>query len=157
GLDGAQQSPAGLQPEVDLPDRVLLHDAADLLTRGVAHDDRRLHDLARPRQLQHDLAGGVGDLEVVGHELVDAGDQPQHLLAGRLADLAGRADLGAVLVDPAVLLVDLDDLGLLVDHEDRLGEDPTPAAGHRTGQPAAAVPGAAQLLGDRTALVADGE
>ena len=44
------------------------------------------------------------------------------LLRLALPDLAHRADLVAVLVGDGVLVVDLDDLGLLVHHQDRLAE-----------------------------------
>ena len=86
---------------------------------------RDFMNFARPGQRQHDAAVGVDDLELVGEELVDVGDEPHHLLRGALADLADRADLPAVLVVDRELLVDLDQLGLLVHHEHRLGEQAT--------------------------------
>ena len=46
-----------------------------------------------------------------------------HLLGRGLADLADGPDLHAVLVVDGVLVVDLDELGLLVHDQHRLGED----------------------------------
>ena len=51
------------------------------------------------------------------------GEHAQDLLGRRLPDLADGADLRAVLVVDGVLVVDLDELGLLVHDQHRLGED----------------------------------
>ena len=84
---------ARLQAEVDLADHVLLHDAADLVVGAVADDDRALHHLGRPGDPQQDLTGHVGDLELVGHELVEVADEAQHLLRLALTDLVDGRDL----------------------------------------------------------------
>ena len=114
---------AGLEREADLADHVLLHDLADLGAHAVLHDDLRLHDLGRPGEGEQHVAVRVDDLQLVGHELVVGREHAQRLLGHALADLADRADLAAVLVVDGVLVVDLDELGLLVHDQDRLGED----------------------------------
>ena len=55
------------------------------------------------------------------------------------------ADLVAVLVEHAVLVVELDQLGLLVHDQDRLGEDPSAAPGDRSAEADPASAGAGQL------------
>ena len=125
----------------------------------VGHDDRALEHLARPGQPQQDVAGVVGDLELVGHELVEARHEAQHLLRRALADLVDERDLVAVLVEHRVLLVQLEDLRLLVDDQDRLVEDGPGAAAHRALDAGATPALVLHLLGDlvAVALVADGE
>ena len=97
--------------------------AADLVVGAVADDDGALHHLRRAGDAQQHLAGHVGDLQLVRHELVEVADQAEHLLRRALADLIDRRELLAVLVEHAVLVVELDELRLLVDDEDRLVED----------------------------------
>src|SRR5262245_29349500 len=121
-VDHAPGATAGLQREADLADHVLLDDRADRGALAVLHDDPGLHDLGRAGERQHHVAHHVHDLELVGEELVIGAEDAHRLLGHALADLAHRADLAAVLVVDGVLVVDLDELDLLVDHQDRLGE-----------------------------------
>ena len=121
GVDRAVGVAVGLEAEADLADHVLLHDLADLGAAAVLDDDLRLHHLGRAGEGQEHVALHVDDLQLVGEELVDAAEHAQRLLGRRLAHLADRADLRAVLVVDRVLVVDLDDLGLLVHHQHRLG------------------------------------
>jgi hypothetical protein len=117
---------------VDLADHVLLDDLAHRPAVPVLHHHPGLEELGRPGEGQHRPAGGVDDLELVGEELVDVGHQPEQLLGRALADLADGPDLGAVLVVDGVLVVELDELGLLVDDQHRLGEEGA-RAGRRAG------------------------
>jgi hypothetical protein len=49
-LDPTDARAADLDPESDLADHVLLHDAADLGPVGPRDDDRRLEDFPRPSE-----------------------------------------------------------------------------------------------------------
>ena len=124
-----QRVAAGLEREADLADGVLLDDLADLGAHAVLHDDPRLQHLGRPGEGEQHVAVGVDDLQLVGHELVVGREHADGLLGHALADLAHGAELAAVLVEDGVLVVDLDELGLLVHDQDRLGEDRAAALG----------------------------
>ena len=66
---------------------------------------------------------GVADLVGVREELVEVRDEPGRLLELTLPDLRDRTDLVAVLVEDEMLGDELDELRLLVDDEDGLGEE----------------------------------
>src|SRR5581483_9630924 len=137
GVDRAVHVPARLETEADLADGVLLRDLADLAALPVGHDDLGLDELGRAGQRQQHRALHVDDLQLVRHELVVGRQQAHGLLRGALPHLAHGADLARVLVEDGVLVVDLDELGLLVHDEHRLREHRA-AAGHSTGrQPSA--------------------
>ncbi len=122
GVDRGQFVAAGRQREPLLAHDVLLVDRADLGTVAVRNDELRLHDLGGAREAEHRLAVHVADLEPVGEVLVEPREQAYRLLELRLADLHDRADLVAVLVEHVVLVGELDQLRLLIDDEDGLGE-----------------------------------
>ncbi|GFN08558.1 hypothetical protein Smic_71140 [Streptomyces microflavus] len=65
--------------------------------------------------------------------LVDAGDEAEHLAQRALADLDDRTDGRTVLVEHPVLVRHLDQLGLLVHHQDRLVEERATGDGLLTG------------------------
>ncbi|SQD95057.1 hypothetical protein FMEAI12_2910020 [Parafrankia sp. Ea1.12] len=127
GLDHSDVRAAGLQPEPDLAEHVLLDDAADLPAVGQRHDHLRLEQLRRPGQHQLRHTGGVTHLKPVGEELVDRRHEAHGLLQRVLADLDDRADLVPVLVEDGVLVRQLDQLRLLVDDQHRLAEQRTAA------------------------------
>ena len=112
-------------------------------TVGALHDHLGLDELRRPGQHQLRLPVRVADLQPVGQELVDAGDErAAPSSSGALADLDAPNRAAALLVEDAVLVVQLDQLGLLVHHQDRLGEERAAARRRWRRHPPAAAPDA---------------
>ena len=96
--------------------------ALDVDTVAVLDHDPRLHDLRGAGQCQDHRPRRVDDLELVREVLVERRHEAQQLLRCALSHLAHGADSMAVLVEHRVLVAELDQLGLLVDHENRLGQ-----------------------------------
>ena len=69
--------PLTMHREVDLADGVLLDDLADRLAVRALHDHLGLDELRGPGEQQVRLPVRVPDLQLVRHELVEAGDEPQ--------------------------------------------------------------------------------
>ncbi|KAG1648106.1 hypothetical protein GQR58_030095 [Nymphon striatum] len=105
GVDRTDLLAAGHQAKRDLAEGVLLDDLADLITQTVVHDDAGLHELGRTGEPEHDVVGGVHDLQMMGEELHDRGTSG---LAGRQIPLKVAGIVAQVLVGGELQWVDED-------------------------------------------------
>ena len=142
-------------------EHVLLDDPTEALARRAADDEGRPHQRRGPLEAEHGSAGGVGDLELVAQEPVDAGDGPEGPASQGLVDLPDRTDLDAVGVVDHVLVGELDELGLLVDDQDVGVEQPVlprrspshaPAASHLSLHATPHPPAVRECSGDAAAV-----